>query len=46
MGNLFYRGQPISEIKKLRFAEMREWNKWHELIANEETKVSNEIGKI
>lgn len=38
MGNLFFRNQPISEIKKLRYAEMREWNEWHELMTREEQK--------
>jgi len=38
MGNLFFRKQPISEIKRLRFAEMREWNEWHELMVKEEQK--------
>lgn len=38
MGNLFYRNQPISEIKNLRFAELREWNSWHELMIKEEKK--------
>jgi hypothetical protein len=39
MGNLFYRRQQISEIKKLRFAEMREWNKWHEIMIQQEKKI-------
>ena len=42
MGNLFYRGQSISEIKKLRFAELREWNSWHELMTKEEKKYIDE----
>ena len=36
MGNLFSRGQPISEIKALSFSEMREWNFWHEKMADME----------
>lgn len=43
MGNLFYRKQPISEIKKLRFAEMKAWNTWHEIMAGEEQKAIKEI---
>jgi rubrerythrin len=39
MGNLFYRKQPISEIKKLRFAELREWNTWHEIMNDAEARV-------
>jgi hypothetical protein len=42
MGNLFFRGQPISEIKKLRFAEMKEWNWWHELMTKTEQKAIDE----
>jgi hypothetical protein len=38
MGNLFFRGQHIEEIKKLRYAELKEWNIWHELMAKEEQK--------
>jgi hypothetical protein len=38
MGNLFFRGQHIEEIKKLRYAELKEWNIWHELMAKEERK--------
>ncbi len=45
MGNLFYRKQPISEIKKLRFAEMREWNRWHEVMVKAEKKNISEIEK-
>lgn len=43
MGNLFFRGQPISEIKKLRFAELKEWNMWHELMVDMEKR---EIEKV
>jgi hypothetical protein len=43
MGNLFYRKQPISEIKKLRFAELREWNTWHEIMDKEEKKIIDEV---
>jgi rRNA maturation endonuclease Nob1 len=39
MGNLFYRGQPINVIQNMRFAELREWNYWHDLMANEESKI-------
>lgn len=43
MGNLFYRKQPISEIKKLRFAELKEWNSWHELMIKEEKKIIDKM---
>lgn len=39
MGNLFSRNQPISEIKMLRFAEMRDWNIWHERMLDEDSKI-------
>jgi hypothetical protein len=40
MGNLFSRGQQISEIKALRFAELKMWNVWHELMADQEAKAT------
>lgn len=43
MGNLFFRGQPISEIKALRFAELKEWNVWHDLMVDMEKR---EIEKV
>jgi hypothetical protein len=45
MGNLFSRGQQISEIKRLRFSEMREWNHWHELMADAEATRICSCGK-
>jgi hypothetical protein len=39
MGNLFSRGQHIEDIKKLRYAELKEWNVWHELMAKQEQAV-------
>jgi len=38
MANLFFRKQPISEIKRLRYAEMREWNEYHEIMIKEEQR--------
>lgn len=38
MGNLFSRNQPIDVIENMRFAELREWNFWHERMADEEAK--------
>lgn len=38
MGNLFYRGQPISEIYALSYAELKYWNGWHELMTQAEKK--------
>lgn len=43
MGNLLYLKQPISEIKKLRFAELREWNTWKELMDKQTNKLINEM---
>jgi ribosomal protein L37AE/L43A len=40
MGNLFYRGQPINIIENMRFAELREWNYWHEVLSNEQAKTT------
>jgi hypothetical protein len=39
MGNLFSRKQSIAVINKMRFAELREWNFWHEKMANEEATI-------
>ena len=36
MGNLFSRNQPINVITTLRFSELREWNFWHERMADVE----------
>jgi len=45
MGNLFYRKQPIQIIKDLRYAEMKYWNDWHELMVEQQKKVNEEIEK-
>lgn len=36
MGNLFYRNQPISEINNLRYAEMKYWNEWYEIMEKQQ----------
>jgi hypothetical protein len=36
MGNLFYRGQQISEIYKLSYFELEYWNGWHEKMCEAE----------
>ena len=41
MLNLFFRGQKISDIKKLRYAEMKEWNEYHEIMKKEEDRQAN-----
>jgi hypothetical protein len=40
MGNLFYRGQPISEICILEYHELKYWNGWHELMEKAEKAAS------
>lgn len=40
MGNLFFRKQSIETLERLRFAELREWNTWHELMSDQEAKVT------
>jgi len=46
MGNLFSRGQQISEIKSLRYAELKEWNGWHELmLESESTQTCQSCGR-
>lgn len=46
MGNLFFRGQQISEIKKLGFKEMKYWNNWHELMVKaEKDQIKKNTGK-
>jgi hypothetical protein len=32
MGALYCDNQPISDIKSLRYTEMKYWNKWHDAI--------------
>lgn len=39
MGNLFYRGQSISEIYKLDYKQLEYWSSWHDIIENEKAKV-------
>lgn len=36
MGNLFYRGQQISEIYKLSYSQLKYWNGWHEMMSKKE----------
>lgn len=43
MGNLFYRGVCPSVINEMSFFEMKEWNKWHERIAEQERKTAEEM---
>jgi hypothetical protein len=38
MGNLFFRNQPINIINSLRYAELKYWNEWHELMVEKEKK--------
>ena len=43
MGNLFYRKQPINIIKDLRYAELKYWNGWHELMEKQQQEVNDKI---
>ena len=45
MGNLFYRKQQISEITSLRYAEMKYWNEWHEIMIKADKKAIDEANK-
>lgn len=45
MGNLFYRGQPISEITILEYHELKYWNGWHEVMEEAEKKAYESKGK-
>ena len=45
MGNLFFRKQSIEVIKNLRYADMKEWNEWHELMVKEEQKYIKDAKK-
>lgn len=41
MGNLFSRGQSISDIYALSYEELKYWNGWHELMAQAEKDAFN-----
>ena len=43
MGNLFSRGQPIGDIRKLGYKEMKYWNEWHEVMAKRERQTAREL---
>lgn len=45
MGNLFYRKQPIETIRSLRYAEMKYWNEWHELMIKKEQEEIDRANK-
>jgi hypothetical protein len=46
MGNLFYRGQQTSEIKKMTISEMKYWNGWHNCLTEETARQNKEIQKV
>ena len=46
MGNLFYRGQQASEIKKMGILEMQYWNNWHNCLVEETARQNKEIEKL
>lgn len=43
MGNLFYRRQSIQVIKDLRYAEMKYWNTWHEIMEKQQQEINDKI---
>lgn len=43
MGNLFYRGVPTESINDMSFFEMKEWNRWHEKIADANVKAADKL---
>lgn len=45
MGNLFYRGQQASEIKKMTISEIRYWNNWHDCLIKETDRQNKEFEK-
>ena len=36
IGNLFYRGVTVTELKGMGYRELKYWNQWHELMAKAE----------
>jgi hypothetical protein len=45
MGNLFYRGQQTSNIRKMKLSELKYWNGWHEILVEEKERQNYEIEK-
>lgn len=46
LGNLFFRGASPSELMDMPFHELKYWNEWHEVMADEERRsVSNAKAK-
>jgi hypothetical protein len=46
MGNLFYRGQATSDIKKMNLAELKYWNGWHEVLKEETARQNKEMDNL
>ena len=42
MAAMFYRNQPVSEIKKMEYHEMKFWYEIHELIGKEWVKAQSQ----
>lgn len=42
-GNLFSRNQSISDIYALSYFELKEWNEWHEIMAEQERKMTKNL---
>jgi hypothetical protein len=46
LGNLFFRGASPSELVDMPYHELKYWNQWHEVMADEERRsVSNAKAK-
>jgi len=43
MGNLFYRRQPVSEIKAMTYHELKYWNEWHKILDKQEAATARKI---
>jgi hypothetical protein len=43
LGNLFFRGQRVDVLNKLRYSEISYWNKWHEAMAKHSDDVTEQL---
>jgi hypothetical protein len=45
MGEMFYRGQPMSEIRKADYDDLKYFYEWSRQISRTETQAANNAGK-
>lgn len=38
LGDLFYRGASITELKNMSFHELKYWHEWHKLLSKKEAE--------